>query len=75
MNLSCSCGARFKSMGAEARHRHNFPILCRMKNRRYYGVNIYRNVEPGKLRWYTVAPCFAADTLAEIKSLIKDAMP
>lgn len=29
MTLTCSCGARFKSMYAEARHRHNFPALCR----------------------------------------------
>lgn len=30
MDLSCvACGARFRSMGAEAKHRHNFPALCR----------------------------------------------
>lgn len=27
--LSCSCGMRFRSMSAEAFHRHNFPILCK----------------------------------------------
>lgn len=27
----CSCGMRFSSYAAEARHRHNFPILCRPK--------------------------------------------
>jgi len=27
--LSCRCGATFRSYGAEARHRHNFPMLCR----------------------------------------------
>jgi hypothetical protein len=27
----CMCGARFRSMIAEARHRHNFPALCRRK--------------------------------------------
>lgn len=26
---SCSCGASFRSYAAEARHRHNFPLLCR----------------------------------------------
>lgn len=27
--LSCQCGKRFRSYGAEAYHRHNFPLLCR----------------------------------------------
>ena len=27
--LACACGARFRSYAAEARHRHNFPALCR----------------------------------------------
>lgn len=27
--LSCSCGATFTTMVGEARHRHNFPSLCR----------------------------------------------
>lgn len=27
--LSCVCGARFRSASAEAKHRHNFPALCR----------------------------------------------
>ena len=27
--FSCSCGAKFRSMSAEAKHRHNFPALCR----------------------------------------------
>lgn len=27
--LSCSCGASFRSYAAEAKHRHNFPLLCR----------------------------------------------
>lgn len=27
--LSCgNCGMRFRSMSAEARHRHNYPLLC-----------------------------------------------
>ena len=26
---SCSCGATFRTYSAEARHRHNFPLLCR----------------------------------------------
>lgn len=35
MNLSChACGARFRSMIAEARHRHNFPVLCK-RNKRF----------------------------------------
>jgi len=35
MNLSCfACGARFRSMGAEARHRHNFPAMCK-RNKRF----------------------------------------
>ena len=30
MDLSCpACGSRFRSYGAEARHRHNFPVLCK----------------------------------------------
>lgn len=30
--LSCHvCGMRFRSMAAEARHRHNFPALCKTK--------------------------------------------
>lgn len=31
MNLSCQCGKRFRSMSAEAVHRHNFPALCKRK--------------------------------------------
>lgn len=27
--LSCSCGASFRSVSAEAKHRHNFPLLCK----------------------------------------------
>lgn len=27
----CSCGMKFRSYLAEAKHRHNFPILCRPK--------------------------------------------
>lgn len=29
MITPCICGARFRSALAEARHRHNFPALCR----------------------------------------------
>lgn len=30
MSYTCNaCGARFRSYGAEARHRHNFPALCK----------------------------------------------
>jgi hypothetical protein len=32
--LSCSCGATFRSMSGEARHRHNFPALCRPSRKR-----------------------------------------
>lgn len=39
----------------------------------YFGVNIYRNTEPGyRLRWSTIAPNRAADTLAGIKELIRE---
>jgi len=31
--LSCSCGKKFRSITAEAVHRHNFPALCRRKKR------------------------------------------
>lgn len=31
--LSCRCGKRFRSVSAEAVHRHNFPALCRPKKR------------------------------------------
>lgn len=35
MNLECNaCGKRFRSMIAEARHRHNFPALC-TRNKRF----------------------------------------
>ena len=35
MNLQChACGKRFRSMIAEARHRHNFPVLC-TRNKRF----------------------------------------
>lgn len=27
--MSCSCGKTFRSYASEARHRHNFPMLCR----------------------------------------------
>lgn len=27
--LECSCGKRFRSLNAEAFHRHNFPTFCR----------------------------------------------
>jgi hypothetical protein len=39
----------------------------------YFGVNIYRNTEPGyRLRWSTIAPNLAADTLAGIRQLIRE---
>ena len=40
----------------------------------YYGINIYRNTEPGyRLRWTTgSSPKLAADTLAGIRELIRE---
>lgn len=33
--LSCwVCGMKFRSMSAEAKHRHNFPALCK-RNKRF----------------------------------------
>lgn len=32
--LGCACGMRFRSYGAEARHRHNFPLLCKQPKKR-----------------------------------------
>lgn len=29
--LVCSCGMSFRSYAEEAKHRHNYPILCRPK--------------------------------------------
>jgi hypothetical protein len=38
----------------------------------YRGINIYHQLEPGyRLRWYTIVPNMAADTLTGIKSLIR----
>jgi hypothetical protein len=35
MHLHCTaCGKRFSSYGAEARHRHNFPVYC-SRNKRF----------------------------------------
>lgn len=35
MQLEChACGKRFRSMITEARHRHNFPVLC-ARNKRF----------------------------------------
>lgn len=35
MNMHCpACGKTFQSMLAEARHRHNFPALCK-RNKRF----------------------------------------
>lgn len=33
MTLGCSCGHIARSYAAEARHRHNFPLLCRRPRR------------------------------------------
>ena len=29
------CGKTFRTMNAEAKHRHNFPALCNTKSRRW----------------------------------------
>lgn len=35
MQLSChACGKTFRSMTAEAKHRHNFPVMC-TRNKRF----------------------------------------
>ncbi len=35
MNLECfACGTKFRSMNAEAKHRHNFPAMCK-RNKRF----------------------------------------
>ena len=40
----------------------------------YRGVSIWRNTEPSsRLRWYTIRPGLAADTLAGLKQLIREA--
>ena len=31
--LVCSCGMSFRSYAAEAKHRHNYPALCRPKRK------------------------------------------
>lgn len=49
--LFCRCGRRFRSYGAEARHRHNFPLLCKptrvpkrkIKTREHHGTYSARN--------------------------------
>lgn len=34
--LQChACGMRFRSMLAEAKHRHNFPALCKKTSKRW----------------------------------------
>lgn len=36
MNMQCHCcGKTFRSMIAEAKHRHNFPALCNKSSRRW----------------------------------------
>jgi len=35
--MSCQCGMRFRTAIAEARHRHNFPVLCRGKRKKPIG--------------------------------------
>lgn len=40
----------------------------------YMGINIHRNTEPHKLRWWALTPLglIAADTLAGIKQSIRE---
>lgn len=34
MRLECfACGTRFRTAIAEAKHRHNFPVMCKRNNR------------------------------------------
>lgn len=55
MNLECTaCGKRFRSMSAEAKHRHNFPALCK-RNKRFREwekmiaeLDDKKNTPPGK---------------------------
>ena len=45
MSWTChACGARFYSMGAEARHRHNFPAMC-TRNKRFERWSKETNIE------------------------------
>ena len=36
--LACACGATFRSVAAEARHRHNWPLYCRVPKKAKPGV-------------------------------------
>lgn len=31
--MECVCGARFRTMIKEAKHKHNFPLLCKPRKR------------------------------------------
>jgi hypothetical protein len=45
-----------------------------MHHSTYKEVEIYRNTEQGySLRWYSISPRLAADTLQGLKELIKEA--
>jgi hypothetical protein len=45
MDMSCgACGARFRSMIAEAKHRHNFPVMCK-RNKRFIAWTKARRLE------------------------------
>ncbi len=56
MQLEChACGARFRSMTAEARHRHNFPALCK-RNKRFARFAQETNVAAMKAKWDSLAP-------------------
>jgi len=44
--LSCPCGKTFRSMAAEAMHRHNFPALCRPEPQRVKTVADLRFMKP-----------------------------
>lgn len=37
----------------------------------YRGILIYRNTNPAGLRWITISPSYAADTLDGIRHLIR----
>jgi len=45
--LSCQCGKTFRSISAEAVHRHNFPILCRRAKHGNITFDIVKSTDAG----------------------------
>lgn len=63
MNLECHvCGKKFRSMLAEAKHRHNFPAMCRRNERfRIWEKDIQISrlkeaLELAVIRWFPSEP-------------------